>query len=444
MPTPAPEAPASLEYASDGPGALFFAEALQQMGAKLLKYSNEEKGEPFSVTFSSNRQLAGRLSASGTFGVVVRPDGNYELNLTRYELNCWTQFGRAATTEERQEILWRLRIEWKNKFKLRTQFSSGELSAELSGAASAGDYETVECVIQMNPGVFASVALILGAQTGDEALVRMALQYGADIEVAQGAPLLTAAAAGHFELVSFLMNNGANPLLPRDWFTVFESCDQPEALAMMLEPLRGVPGELALRLANHAVRHGCDEVAVGQWLAQRLKAWPVWPVDFISEIGIAASRGQTEKVKALLEDCEEDAKEALEAAAVNGQVKLLANLMPDYSDEIDDCMVTRAAARGEVEVLEVLLPYRRCDLAVQIAASAGQDDALKLFLEFGADVHADKDLALRLAVASSRPGATQMLLEHGADWRELRGNFGGPELREVFSHHGADTTAAML
>jgi len=59
-------------------------------------------------------------------------------------------------------------------------------------------------------------------------------------------------------------------------------------------------------------------------------------------------------------------------------------------------------------------------------------------------VHADKDLALRLAVASSRPGATQMLLEHGADWRELRGNFGGPELREVFSHHGADTTAAML
>jgi hypothetical protein len=241
MPAPAPGVPASLKYASHRPGALFFAEAIQRMGGKLVNWSKEEDGVTFSIKFAGNRQLAARLSGSGTFDVVVLPDGNYELNLTSYELDSWARKGRAATSEERQEILQRLRTDWKNQFKLRNGFSSKELTAEMIGAASAGDYKTVECVIRMDPGGFASVALLLGAQVGDEALVRLALEYGADIEVAQGAPMLTAAAMGHFELVRFFMNKGVDPLLPRGRFTVFESCAQPEALALMLEPLRGVP-----------------------------------------------------------------------------------------------------------------------------------------------------------------------------------------------------------
>jgi Ankyrin repeats (3 copies) len=192
------------------------------------------------------------------------------------------------------------------------------------------------------------------------------------------------------------------------------------------------------------VGRGCHDLVVGRWLAQRLAAWPVWPVEFTSVIGIAASKGQTEKVKAMLEDCDEDAKEALEAAAANGQVKLLDSLLPHYRDEIDDCMVTRAAARGEVEVLKLLLPYHRPDLALHIAASAGQESALKLLLELGTNVHIDQNLALRLAVASSRPKAVQVLLEAGANWRELNGNFGGPELRGIFSRHAADATSELL
>ena len=113
------------------------------MGGKLLNHSKEESGEPFSVTFSHNRQLAARLAASGSFDVVMRPDGNHELSLTRYELVCWARNG-AATVEERQEVLRGLRIEWKNRFKLPTCFSSKELTAEMIGAASAGDYETVK------------------------------------------------------------------------------------------------------------------------------------------------------------------------------------------------------------------------------------------------------------------------------------------------------------
>jgi hypothetical protein len=38
-----------------------------------------------------------------------------------------------------------------------------------------------------------------------------------------------------------------------------------------------------------------------------------------------------------------------------------------------------------MEVLKVLLPYHRPDLAVLVAASAGQDEALKLLLELGAN-----------------------------------------------------------
>jgi len=414
------------------------------MGAKVVNYSKEENGEPFSVTFSSNRQLAERLAGSGTVDVMVQPNGNYELNLIRHEIGCWSEHCRAATIEERQELLRRFRSHWKRKFNLRTCFSSKELTAELMGAASAGDYETAESVIQMDPGGFAAVALILGAQVGDEALVRMALEYGAEIEIARGAPMLTAAAAGHHELVRFFLNEGADPLLPRGRFTVFEACGQPEALAMMLEPIRGVPGGLALRLAAHAVRCGCGHLVVGQWLAQRLKAWPVWPVEFISEIGIAASRGETEKVMTMLKDCGQDPKEALEAAAVNGQAKLLHSLLPDHLGDLDDCIVVRAAARGEVEVLKVILPYHRPDLAVQVAASAGQDEALKLLLTFGANVHLEKNLALRLAVASSRPTTVRILLQAGANWRDLNGNFGGPELRGIFSQHAAEAAAELL
>jgi hypothetical protein len=46
-PDPEPEVPASLKYANHRPGALFFAEAIQQMGGKLLKYSKEEMGNRF-------------------------------------------------------------------------------------------------------------------------------------------------------------------------------------------------------------------------------------------------------------------------------------------------------------------------------------------------------------------------------------------------------------
>ena len=68
-------------------------------------------------------------------------------------------------------------------------------------------------MIQMEPGGFAVVALLLGAQVGDEKLVRMALEYGADIEVAQGAPLLTAAAAGHIRTGQVLLKQRRRPVI---------------------------------------------------------------------------------------------------------------------------------------------------------------------------------------------------------------------------------------
>jgi hypothetical protein len=98
-------------------------------------------------------------------------------------------------------------------------------------------------------------------------------------------------------------------------------------------------------------------------------------------------------------------------------------------------MVATAAVQEEIEVLKVLLQLRQTDLALPMAAAAGRNEAIAVLLSCGFDLHADQELALRLAVANGQLTTIRYLFEDGADWRQLHGQFGGPDARKAFAGH---------
>jgi hypothetical protein len=435
-----PEQPDHPKYATHRPTARFFREALEHLGATSVDSSREDCTTWFWVSFVSSRELAERIAEAGTFDVLVKPQGRYELGLSTFGLSFRLMNSRAPAQEELTEVLRRLCATWKNRFGLRTHLCSRELEEELRGAATQNDFETVESVLQLGRQGTANAALALGAELGQQRVIDLALKFGAEVDGGEGTPLENACRAHHWPILKFLLEQGANPLRPRQSTTVFELCWHPEALMIMLDSLRGLPAGLALRLAKHAIRSHCDEPTVVAWLATRLRARPGW-YTLATKVGLATACGDEAKVKELLREdgSNENAKEALDAATAHGHSGLVAHLLPGCADQLDDAMVARAAARGDLEVLKLLVKYPFGPVTVQVAISAGQNEALELILATHR-VHVDKELALRFAVDCNRPDAIKLLLQNGADWRRLEGHFGGGKVRVAFEEHAATSS----
>lgn len=104
-----------------------------------------------------------------------------------------------------------------------------------------------------------------------------------------------------------------------------------------------------------------------------------------------------------------------------------------------------AVMNGHLAIVEAMLMCGANVNYLSYAAEEGQMEISKLFLEYGADVNADKGLALRQAVCARHLSIVKLLLSHGADVHAFEEEplhtaaaSGSVEIMELLLEHGAD------
>lgn len=115
-----------------------------------------------------------------------------------------------------------------------------------------------------------------------------------------------------------------------------------------------------------------------------------------------------------------DAIQALLDAAAAGDVETVSRLRQHATDPALVCqMLVFAASGGHTGVLAVLLTSDisrdLLELPLKIAARDGENAAVTMLLDAGADINADEGAALVAAAGDGQAHTVRLLLEAGAD-----------------------------
>jgi ankyrin repeat protein len=300
----------------------------------------------------------------------------------------------------------------------------------------------------------ATVDVWMAAATGDLPRVRELLDADRSLVnrindyssyyIGCGSPLKNAAGAGHLELVSFLLERGADPNLPEEhiaprghalYSAVYNG--HYDIARLLLE--RGADPDAPVESSADAVwiAIGAGDLRMIELLASHAATWtipndPEPPLTYQSIVATGLRR-------------------SMEVLAYFGDVLAATELLgADPSLASDPAALEKAAGRGHQEFVRLLLSYQP-DLATRVTVSrprevaeflfsrgmdpnrpnwvrrtplhhfagSGDLEGAALFLDHGADIHArdDEDRSTPLAVAA-RQGKLEMvkfLLARGAN-----------------------------
>ena len=300
----------------------------------------------------------------------------------------------------------------------------------------------------------ATVDVWMAAATGDLPRVRELLDADRSLVnrindyssyyIGCGSPLKNAAGAGHLELVSFLLERGADPNLPEEhiaprghalYSAVYNG--HYDIARLLLE--RGADPDAPVESSADAVwiAIGAGDLRMIELLASHAATWtipndPEPPLTYQSIVATGLRR-------------------SMEVLAYFGDVLTATELLgADPSLASDPAALEKAAGRGHQEFVRLLLSYQP-DLATRVTVSrprevaeflfsrgmdpnrpnwvrrtplhhfagSGDLEGAALFLDHGADIHArdDEDRSTPLAVAA-RQGKLEMvkfLLARGAN-----------------------------
>lgn len=251
--------------------------------------------------------------------------------------------------------------------------------------------------------------LVKMAQYGNMRGILRMLEYGADINSDDGAPLYQAASYDHFEVVKYLVENGAS-------------------LNDELNPIEAAAANGNLKMIEYLVTHGArpDDYALTTAIANnQLHLLPYFESkgivinDRIANLSfaLAAWRGHLYVLMFLLNyQIEEDTFKQASATNSLDVFKFLsskANIISVYS------LDTHTNA-DQVKILEFLLQnYNWSDLllnqALISASSKGNNKGVELLLDAGADIHHNDDLALKIATRLNHPETVNLLLKRSAN-----------------------------
>ena len=257
-------------------------------------------------------------------------------------------------------------------------------------------------------------SLHAAAKSGQKAIAEILISRGADIEARtkrQRTPLIEAAQEGNFEIVRLLVDRKAN----------IEALDHNGDTALLRAAFIGNTQTIQL-LLNHGANIN----------------WKNNKGD--TALMMAAFRGHLEVVQRLLyqgthegahlEARDRDGNTALSKAAIWGKIKIMLLLLRsganvNAKDVRDETPLFRAALHVGREAVELLLRWganieaRNFDgnTALSEAAILEEIEAVQLLLELGANIESrnnEDETALILAARCGHTSVMELLLDHGA------------------------------
>ena len=313
---------------------------------------------------------------------------------------------------------------------LQLQFASaaditamGSAGARFIGAASDGDKKLVETLLK-NKEVDVNekdwddlTALITAASAGHTEIVKLLIKKGADVNVSDKdgiTALMEASIMGHIKIVDLLIEVGAE--------VDFKSNSQVTALWL-------AAGENRTEVMKHLLKKDADA--------------SVTRSDGITALMTASVAGHIDSVKLLLENdadphaVDADGLTALMNAAENGSVEVLKELIKASNDEkfVDTMSTTGfnaliiASAHGHSDAVKYLINEANANVnlvhdnkvtSLMYAAASGKVDTMKVLLEDGkVDVnglHTNGGSALIEACTAGASEAITFLVENGAKY----------------------------
>ena len=289
-------------------------------------------------------------------------------------------------------------------------------------------------------------ALIDMARYGNMKGVIMMLEKGADINTSDGSPLYFAAKNKHFDVVKYLVENGAT-IENEDWE------DQPiegAAIGGNLETIKYFikhGANLNKRSFVYALANGHFHL-INYFISTGFKIEDVADDAFVNAVekdrsdvleyllpylqdkeGIIQESyntivgyGKLDTVKYLISKGAKVRNADLLSALRKEDLDLVKLLVENGADiHFDnDQVFVMAASYDHLDIVKYLLSkginiHTRNDTALIMASYHGHLEMVKLLVENGADIHAGNDAALIYTVQNNRPAIVKYLVEQGAD-----------------------------
>lgn len=285
-------------------------------------------------------------------------------------------------------------------------------------AAQAGSVREVEMLLNQDSDIVEAIheqsgrtALAVASHCGNELVVRLLLQYGADVntrDVSSLSPLHLAAMRGHHRIVEILLQEHVkiDELGPNDETALRIASEKGyvEVVTLLLQAKAKVNARDRKRLRTplHAAAINGDET-MAELLIRHGAHIEAKDGDLMTPLHHACEAGKDRIVALLL-----NKKANTEALGKNGMTPVVC-----------------AAAVGQVYVIEILLK-KKASLkhqaegemtALHWAAYNGYDEAVDFLLQRRASLHAtnkDGRTALHLAVMASHFAVSDLLLRRGA------------------------------
>ncbi|KAJ6591131.1 ankyrin repeat-containing domain protein [Mycena vulgaris] len=340
------------------------------------------------------------------------------------------QFGNAlqAACAKGNEAMVRMLIEKGADVNMKSGRLEGLIAARPRGGHRARYFS-------LPASDLCGTALQVAAASGREAVVRLLIESGADVnaEGNVGPALQAASAMGHYSAAKLLIEHGAdvNPTMP--WY----SCQSP----LYAASLNGQERVVQLLLES-----GADINATGGKFGGALQA--------------ASSQGNESMVRLLIE----------KGANVNGKVRTtplytavkyghvaIVRLLIEKGAKVNagrGIALNEALLEGHEDVVRLFLengadinaPGGGYGGALQGASSKGNVGLVRLLLENGADINAqgggEEETALQAASCSGSVEVARLLLEKGANVNAQGGRFG--TALQAASYHGKVEVATLL
>lgn len=253
-----------------------------------------------------------------------------------------------------------------------------------------GDLEIVKFLLDNGAIIYVDDALEISCIQGWYEIVRLLIEYGADVQYGEDFALRSAIDEHHRKVVKLLLDNGAD-IHTHNEYPLIQACRNNDRKIVRL------------LLDYHADVH----------------------VDNEDPLCLASESGHTEIVEMLLKagaNIHIDDDRPLRVASKNGYIDTVRLLLRKGANvrASEDYALRLSAAKGHTEIVKLLLRsgadvHASEDYALREASMFGHTEVVKILLENGADIHVKNNTPIRLASDFRRHDIYRILLAAGAD-----------------------------